>query len=140
MKKLYYLVALLSVLFIAGCAASGPMYPAEAGIAIESGNLVVFRPYRFLSGGVYPDVYMDDQKVGILRNGGYIRRDVGSGSHVLRIGKKSETITISNNERFFFRYTHKWALFGLLEFVPATLNAVDEKSAIDELKETKQST
>ncbi len=139
MKKLYYLVALLSVLF-AGCAASGPMYPVEAGEASDRGNLVVYRPYRFLSGGVYAYVYIDDRKVGILKNGGYIKLDVGSGAHTLRVEQQTRTISASNNERILFRYTHRWALFGVIDFVPATLNAVDEKAAFDELKETKQST
>lgn len=139
-QQLYYLVALMSVLFIAGCAASGARYSNEAGVVSDNGNLVVYRPYRFMSGGVYADVYIDDQKVGILKNGGYIMLDVGSGTHTLRIGKQTRTISTSNDERFFFRYSHKWALFGVFEFIPATLNAVDEKAAFDELKETKQST
>lgn len=140
MKKLYYLSALLTVLFIAGCAASGPMYPTKTGAASDTGNLVVYRPYRFLSGGVYANVYIDDQKVGILKNGGYITLDVGSGTHTLRIKNQTRTISASGNERILFRYTHGWALFGAIDFVTATLDAVDEKSAFDELKETKQST
>lgn len=140
MKKLYYLVALLSVLFIAGCAASGPMYPTETGAASDRENLVVYRPYRFLSGGAYANVYIDDRKVGILKNGGYIKLEVGSGTHALRVGPETRVISAPNNERLFFRYSHRWSLLFVLEFVPATLNAVDEKAAFDELKDTQLST
>ena len=140
MKNVYCLIALLSVLFLAGCAASGPMYSTEVGAASDKENLVVYRPYRFLSGGVYADVYIDDKKVGILKNGGYIKLDVGSGTHTLRIKNQTRTISASGNERILFRYSHGWALFGVIDFVPATLVAVDEKAAFDELKETKQST
>lgn len=138
MKNLYHLIVLLLVLFIAGCAASGPMYTSDAGATLEKGNLVVYRPYRFLSGGAYANVYIDDQEVGVLKNGGYLRLDVGSGTHTLKVGTQTRTISASSSETLFFRYSHRW-MFLFVEFVSATLNDVDEKAAFDELKDTKLS-
>jgi hypothetical protein len=139
MKRMFYLIAMLFVLLISGCAASGPKYLAETDASVDSGNLVVYRPYRFTSGGAYANVYIDEKKVGVLKNGGYLKLGVGSGAHTLRVERLTRTISASNKERIFFRYSHRWSLFGMIDFISATLNEVDEVAAFDELKETKQS-
>lgn len=139
MKKLYCVVALLSALFISGCAASGAKFADEAGVAADKGNVIVYRPYRFRSGGLYANVYVDDQPVGKLKNAGYLRLDVGSGKHTLRVGSQTRVISASDNEKLFFRFTYGWSLFAAVDVVTDTLDAVDAKAALEEIKDTKQS-
>lgn len=139
MKQNVYVVALFSVLFLAGCAASGPKYSADASATSDKGNLIIYRPYKSMSGGLYANVYLDNQHVGRLKNGGYIRLNVDDGKHTLKVGSQIRTIPSMNNEKLFFKYFYGWALFAAVEVVPETLDAVEEKTAYDELKDINQS-
>lgn len=139
MKKLCYVIALLSVLFITGCAASGAKYSSEAGAAADKENIVVYRPYRFQSGALYANVYVDGQKVGKLKNSGYLKLNVGSGKHTLRVGSQTREISISDNKQLFFRFTHGWALFAAIDVIDDTLDTVEERFALEEIKDTNQS-
>lgn len=139
MKHYLYLAALLSVLFLAGCAASGPKYSAGPNATSTDGNLVIYRPNRHMSGGLYANVYLDNQHIGRLKNGGYIRINVGDGQHTLKVGGQTRTISSVNNEKLFFRFSYGWALFHAIEIVPQRLERIEEKAAYEELKETNES-
>lgn len=139
MKKLSYVIALLAVLFITGCAASGAKYSSETGATADKGNVVVYRPYRFQSGALYANVYVDGQKVGKLKNAGYLKLNVGTGKHTLRVGSQTREISVSENNRLFFKFTHGWALFAAIDVIEDRLDAIEERFALEEIKDTNQS-
>ena len=139
MKKLCYVIAFLSEIFITGCAASGAKYSSETGAAADKGNVVVYRPYNFQSGALYANVYVDGQKVGKLKNSGYLKLNVGSGKHTLKVGSQTREISISDNNKLFFRFTYGWALFAAIDVINDRLDEVQERFALDEVKDTNQS-
>jgi hypothetical protein len=66
---------LLSVAIIAGCAASGPRFEATAQAPSDKGLVYIYRPGKFMGGGVVFDVHVgpkaDNNAIVSLRSGGY---------------------------------------------------------------------
>lgn len=137
-SKLSAVVVLLATLFISGCAASGVKYSSEVG-KTETTNVVVYRPYLLRSGGLYANVAIDGQQVGKLKNEGYLKFHVGNGIHTLKVGDRTTEISISQDEKKFFRFSYGWALFAAVDVVSDRLDSVDEQTALTEIKDTKLS-
>lgn len=76
----------VAALLLVGCSATGPLYQQAA--PPESGELSIvniYRPDRFLSGGVSYRLFIDDKKLVNLKNNGYSRVLVPPGRHTLRV-------------------------------------------------------
>ena len=80
----YYLLLPVVISLLSSCA-SGPtrveksnaFEPPRYGMA----KLVFYRPPAFTGGGAFPDIKINDKKVGVLKNGKIFTTEVSPGSH-----------------------------------------------------------
>ena len=72
------------VLSIAGCSASGEKFQ-ELEMRNDSALVYIYRPWQFTNGGGWPHVYVDGEKIGPLKNGGYIAKDITPGNHSIEL-------------------------------------------------------
>jgi hypothetical protein len=71
---------------LSGCAsANGPLFDSNIKPQPQKALILFFRPDAFFAGGVAPDVYVDNTKVGSINNGSYIAINVEPGGHVITV-------------------------------------------------------
>jgi hypothetical protein len=75
---------------VLGCAASasGPGYPGVRPVTTEGYRIVIYRPSTFVNKAAYPNVYVDGELKGTLRNGGYLELDVPPGAHKIKLQRR----------------------------------------------------
>ena len=75
MRKTVVISCLLGLALITGCAATGPTYTAMETIPEGKALVYIYRPQKFMGGGVYFDVHAGNrhahQEIVTLKNGGY---------------------------------------------------------------------
>lgn len=66
-----------------GCSAAGPKFVSSQmeSVSSTSSHVYIFRESEFFQSGSYPGIKIDGEKVGALRNGGYIVAKVDPGPH-----------------------------------------------------------
>ena len=136
MKHYIFIITALTSLFLIGCSASGPKYSGEVDILNNKDNIYIYRPDRFLSSAVSPGVYVDEEYMGSLENGGYLKLNVADGKHTLRVGQTEILFSTKDHSKAFFKYTAGWSLFMFIPLAEDRLLAVDEKLALNELSKT----
>ena len=72
-----------SIIFLAGCAASGQPFSGFITPQKGNGSVYVYRPEAFVGGAVGFNIKADDEPIGILRNGGYLYKELPTGTHFL---------------------------------------------------------
>jgi hypothetical protein len=79
--KILTLLLLIGLQF--GCAAKGPRY-SETNFHKTEGmaEVYVFRLNKFTGGGGCIEIRIDDEVIGDLANGGFIRKEVTPGNHI----------------------------------------------------------
>lgn len=85
-SKVWVTILAVAVLTqIIGCAASGPPFSGLPESKAGSGVLTIYRLKAFTGGGGYPLIYINNELVGTLKNGGfdYFRLPVGEYTIVL---------------------------------------------------------
>ena len=139
LKSKIRIVTVVLLSMVAGCAANGPRYSYSVVADNKQADLYVFRPYSFLSGGLSSGVYIDNEKVGVLKNGGYLSFDVSEGVHQVRVGKSYATIGVKRISENYLRYRYGWALFHMVPIVPEVLTEIGKEQALIEINDTKLS-
>lgn len=85
-KSFLISLAVGGCLLLGGCAtANGPRFDPHVAPDPHQGLILFFRPNVFYGGGVAPDVYLDDDKVRSIDNGGYIEINAAPGEHVITV-------------------------------------------------------
>jgi hypothetical protein len=80
MKKLPLVCALFFIAFLAGCA-SPKINPVEVGLNKSNSSVLYFqRKSQFINGAVDYWVYVNDQYIGALKDGGNLERRVEPGN------------------------------------------------------------
>lgn len=140
-------------LFLFGCAATGPKFQEVTKLNSDSAEIVVYRPDRFVRGGVSYYVNLDGSEVATLRNAGFVSLPTAAGTHVLQLKAGfmgsfkpiTTEVTLAAGERKFFRFEP--SLGGIPIVLPGTVyvpvaygfGLVAEDQAVSELKELKRS-
>jgi hypothetical protein len=75
--------ALLLVIVIFGCSAKGALFAAPE--PSDAPLLIVYRIKHVENGGMFPQLLLDGQEVGNLKQGGYIYIETTPGEHVLTV-------------------------------------------------------
>jgi len=73
------------LLFLFGCAASGPTYDGPSALDSQASEIVIYRPDRFARGGNTFYVHLDGREVAKLQNAGFAAIPTSPGSHELEI-------------------------------------------------------
>jgi len=76
---------LLCWLVLGGCSAQGTRFSALPALGQDEALIVVYRPSAFARSGTWPDIYVDGQKRGELKNGGYLFLRVPPAGHLVEV-------------------------------------------------------
>lgn len=147
---------LLSVLFLSACAGppQGPKFVGLKAPADSLSALYIYRPIAVTHGGFAPLLAVDGVDVTTIKNGGYVRREVPAGEHVLELKPPSEArknfkarqfeVTTKPGSITFVRHRielinseHVSGTLAFIHNVNHTLELVDEATALAEISQTK---
>lgn len=84
MRKNYLIPLLSLLLFLSGCSASGPRYQSTQLTSQSNGLIYIYRPAQFVNGGGYPEILINNESIGPLKNGGYLYAEVSPGRYHVR--------------------------------------------------------
>lgn len=73
--------------FLTGCAATGEKFTGVVPFSDGFSTLYIYRESRFVGGGECPDMFLDNQDIGCLKNGGFMKVKVSPGNHILEVRK-----------------------------------------------------
>ncbi len=139
--KISSILTLMSLIFLTGCGADGPPFSGFIKPEKGKGVLYVYRPSSFFGAGVSYDVKnkTDDNVVGYLRNGGFIKQQMNPGEKTIwaqpSLIKTTEKITIKEGEISCIKGE---VGIGILIARPI-LNKIDLNKCKAEIKETVES-
>lgn len=101
---------LLSIIMLTGCAAGGPKFTESKFTKNPmQTEIFVFRLDKFVDGGGCYEVGLNDNPIGVLANGGFIRKEVNPGKHVIAVPMINKThLEVSfegkENETLYFQF------------------------------------
>lgn len=150
MKALPHFTLLLISSLLAGCGATGAKFSEIKSPPSSTGAIYVYRLSNFVAGASAPILVIDGKEVANLRNGGYIRRELAPGHHVVELkngGIDSSKrpvavdVVVQSGTAQFFRYTIEMLDGGMYEKnrFARSLDMVEREIAQIELKQTSES-
>lgn len=109
MKKVF----LICVILISGCSARGPIFNGVQLQDESSSTVYLFRQSAFVNSAYCPVIQVDNRDIGCLKNGGFMRLEIGVGEHNLRVrkrllevgGEPEVTINGKKGEVLFYEWT-----------------------------------
>ncbi len=107
---------------LAGCVASGPKFTEIARPIEGKGNVYLFRQTAFYGSGSCPNIFLDTNKIGCLRNGGFFLLELEPGYHEIALTYRrkptptdiSSTFYVGAGETLFFEYGTKLASINVI--------------------------
>ena len=145
--------AMVSLLVLSGCSATGPLYDGKVEVREGKAEIVVYRPDTFAHGGKSYYVHLDGQEVATLKNGGYVVLETTPEKHTVEIKAsaldlffrtRTAEVLLQGRERKYLRL--RPAIAGAfispnLAVVPVSLGFtnVQESQALTELQSLRQS-
>lgn len=129
-------VLLSFVLF--GCAASGDNFSGFKKPQGDNGMVYVYRPHQFIGGGASFKVSIDDAVLGVLRNGGYLEKEIPAGVHFVTSNTEVSRVLKVDVPKSGFSCVKLEPAMGLLVARPI-FSAVDNDTCAFEIKNTKKS-
>lgn len=138
MTRKSYLAAavVLTVLLLGGCSASGPVFQPPAPPANSAtATLHVFRPDRFVAGGISYTLYIDGREFVSLPNNGFTRIDTDPGSHTIRIARINFLFALTFSDPLALRLDGGETYYVKLHpgFMTARLEQLDPSVALREI-------
>jgi len=145
MKASLSTLTIIIVVLISGCTATGKNF---SGVVLPSeGNSVLYilRRYNFTGAAYCPPMQIDEVDIGCLKNDGFIRHELTSGLHEIKIRKRflevgdeiTQTIDINEGDVIFFEWGI-WSEFDGGGFYEA-LEKRPKHDALEILKSLKES-
>jgi hypothetical protein len=104
------ILILLSIILLSGCAAGGPKFTESKFTKNpKKTEVFVFRLDKFVDGGSCYEIGINDNSIGALANGGFIRKEVAPGNHVIAVPMLNKTHLKVNfegkeNETLYFQF------------------------------------
>jgi hypothetical protein len=133
--------------FLGACAAYGPAFTGATAPSPDRGAIYIYRPTAFAAGGTTQPILIDGVQVAVMKNGGYLRRELEPGHHTVEVQgfqPAGVDVTIDPGKTLFFRYTIESQggqhIYGSLLFNynwKRSLDNIPPDIALIELKETK---
>ena len=108
MKRIFIL---LSIIFLTSCAASGPKFTESTFIKNpKQTEIYVFRLEKFAASGSCYEIGLNDNAIGVLANGGFIRKEVTPGENVLSVPMTDDSNLAlkfdgKGNETLYFQFS-----------------------------------
>ncbi len=132
----------LAILYLSGCAASGPKFSGIDSSPENLSEIYLYRPSAFASGGVgFPIIHNGEQLPYLLHNQGYLQYLAEAGHHKIYVNLKGVLdnpleFDSKPGQIYFVRVSSK----TYLAFNGTDLALVDKDIALDEIKNCKLST
>ncbi|WP_084679438.1 DUF2846 domain-containing protein [Curvibacter lanceolatus] len=126
-----------------GCGAYGPAFSESKAPSPSLGAVYLYRLPAFAAGGLTPPILIDGVKVAVMKNGGYLRRELTPGHHTVVVQSAQPTgvdINIEPGKTLYFRYTMELRSSGLYTVPGSVVRSLDNippEVALVELQETK---
>ena len=98
----------ITALMLAGCAATGDQFSEFNTPKKGNGDVYIYRPSQFLGGGVAFTINLNDQPLGVLRNGGYLHKELPTGVSFLSASSevtRTQKVNINENEPSCVRFS-----------------------------------
>ena len=135
MKKI---ATALCALMLAGCAATGDQFSGFARPQKGNGSVYVYRPDAFFGSARSFVIKADDEIIGILRNGGYLHKELPVGTHFI-----TSTTELTRTEKINIQESQPTCISfsvgaGSIGPVPL-LKPIDTETCLFEIKKTKLS-
>ncbi|WP_041324530.1 DUF2846 domain-containing protein [Saccharophagus degradans] len=111
-----FVIVFIVLILLAGCSASGPVYKQHELQNSKNATLYIYRPSKAVNCCVAPLIYVDSEKLGPLKNGGYTVQELEPGAHVITVGDGSHGFDASTVELNFEsgeEYYLKWVIGSL---------------------------
>jgi len=118
MRIVKFVLALLTIVFITGCAATGPLYseiaPSIPPVSGDKGRVYFFRADTMLGAAMTSDIRLNDRVVGKSERGSFFYVDEAPGNYTVSTATEVErqlTFTLSAGET---KYVQTSVSFGVL--------------------------
>ena len=82
-KRVLFIFAAIALL--SGCGAGGAKFSGLEKPSHDMAQVYIYRPSAFVQSGNFPDLALDGNPVGQLKNGGFIKFSAPAGDHTLNI-------------------------------------------------------
>jgi hypothetical protein len=76
--------AIILVLLIVGCSATGPTFKPESTSNGENATVYIYRPFQYFNAGGWPKIYVNGKEKFSLKNNGYGTVRLKPGTHVIK--------------------------------------------------------
>lgn len=108
------LLIIAALALMTGCGAGGAKF---SGLEKPTDNLAqvyIYRPSAFVQSGNFPDMALDNQEIGQLKNGGFLKFKAPAGKHSLSITGNvmqwihkdaTATLTFEAGKTYFYKLT-----------------------------------
>jgi len=137
----YHLKVLIavSVATLLSACASGPAFVKLENPDQGQAKVYVYRTFNLMQSGIFPDVYVDSNLVGKMKNGGFFAFSAKPGTHTVTLSGNylqwhyndhSVPLAVAANETYFYR-------LKTISNTGYAFKEVDKEEALKELKELK---
>ena len=77
-------ILILFVFIISGCSAKGPLFQSVQSLPSNKSVVYVYRPSMMFNATGWPDLYINEEKIASLKNGGYVELILDPGSYMIK--------------------------------------------------------
>jgi|TARA_R110001583_G_scaffold43838_3_gene139257 hypothetical protein len=107
-----YLTHLAIAMFLVGCTATGPLFNGVSEARSDKAIAYFFRQAAFYGSGSCPDLVIDGEKIGCLKNGGFFEVILEPGNHLVLFDKGTwepdkdlrSNITLEKGKIYYYEY------------------------------------
>ena len=97
--KMRYVLIVFFTIILSACSASGIKYSEIVQTELNGqSEIIVFRKSQFAASGGCYRINVDGKEIGILANGGYLRKRVAPGKHVVSITQQDLALEIETKQ------------------------------------------
>lgn len=151
MKSRNLILAIICMLVLLGCSATGPIYTRPTSVSESNALLLLYRPAQMKGMVISPPVYIDDQEMFEIANGSYAELSLIPGKHVIETRKVGRLfsadakgiaeITVEAGQTYYVRWSPVQSDFGITPgtmMIQATFSGafslVPEGAALEQIK------
>jgi hypothetical protein len=137
---IFILFSTFSVLMFSGCIASGPAFRPSDELKTDSKALVyIYRPGNLIGCGIAPTVYVDEIKLGNIKNDGYLVCSVDPGKRVVELVNWGDPSTIYIDTVAGNEYYVRYFVDSDVSHIFFQLALIPKEFALREIQHTKKS-
>ena len=132
--------------FLSGCSATGQKFSEATLVNQESATVYFMRLSKFLGAAGCRDVFIDNKKVGCIKNAGFLKTEILPGKRFISLPKVTENdwanetsveIEVQTGQIYFLEWTHELEDFYVIPAGAMVFTGGETKASI--IKHKKES-